>query len=138
MAQSRQDALQGAKQVHTSDRSADETIVWIYEKNSSNALEVSNTPDDDLQSIQAMIRSHEGFERDLAAVREQVEALLEEAKRFAALFPDASEHIFAKNDQVREVWNQLLERSAQRRHHLMELETLQTYFDEYRELLSHK
>ena len=136
MAQSRQDALHGAKQVHTFDRSADETIVWIYEKNSSNALEVSNTPDDDLQSIQAMIRSHEGFERDLAAVREQVEALLEEAKRLAALFPDASEHIFAKNDQVREVWNQLLERSAQRRHHLMELETLQTYFDEYRELMA--
>ncbi|CAG2101158.1 unnamed protein product [Medioppia subpectinata] len=135
-AQSRQDALHGAKQVHTFDRSADETISWIHEKDSSTALDESYTPDDDLQSIQAMIRSHEGFERDLAAVREQVEALLEEAKRLASLFPDASEHIFAKNDEVRESWNELLKRSAQRRHHLLETETLQTYFDEYRELMA--
>ncbi|CAG2161762.1 unnamed protein product, partial [Oppiella nova] len=135
-AQSRQDALHGAKQVHTFDRSADETIAWIHEKDSSTALDESYTPDDDLQSIQAMIRSHEGFERDLAAVREQVEALLEEAKRLASLFPDASEHIFAKNDEVRESWNELLQRSAQRRHHLLETETLQTYFDEYRELMA--
>jgi spectrin beta len=136
MAQSRQDALNGAKQVHTFDRSADETIAWIHEKDSSTALDENNSPDDDLQSIQTMIRSHEGFERDLAAVREQVEALLEEAKRLATLFPDASEHIYAKNDQVRESWNDLLHKSAQRRNHLLQAETLQTYFDEYRELLA--
>ena len=69
LTQARQEALAGAKQVHVFDRDADETIAWIGEKEAA-----INTDDygHDLDSIQALVRRHQGFERDLAAVKEQV------------------------------------------------------------------
>lgn len=52
-------ALAGAKQVHTFDRSADETISWILEKD--NVLS-NEDYGHDLETIQALVRRHEGFE----------------------------------------------------------------------------
>lgn len=52
-------ALAGAKQVHTFDRSADETISWIHEKDTVLSSEDFGH---DLESIQALVRRHEGFE----------------------------------------------------------------------------
>lgn len=75
------------------------------------------------------------FQRDLAAVKEQVVALVEEARRLAALFPDAKDHIDAKHEDVAEAWNQLLEKSAERKDKLQQAEQLQAYFDDYRELM---
>lgn len=130
---SRQDALAGAKQVHTFDRNADETIGWIYEKE---AVLLSDDFGHDLESIQALGRHHEGFQRDLAAVQEQSEVLLREARRLGETFPDAREHIEAKRDEVSEAWKALLARSRQRGDKLRQAEQLQTYFDEYRELMA--
>lgn len=62
-------ALAGAKQVHVFDRTADETISWIQEKD---ALLTAEDCDNNLETIQALVRKHEGFEADLAAVKEQV------------------------------------------------------------------
>ena len=62
-------ALAGAKQVHVFDRTADETISWIQEKDSSLTTEGYGQ---DLESIQALVRKHEVFQTDLAAVKEQV------------------------------------------------------------------
>lgn len=65
-------ALAGAKQVHVFDRTADETIAWIQEKDSSISSEGYGQ---DLETIQALVRKHDGFETDLAAVKEQVSLL---------------------------------------------------------------
>ncbi|XP_054722410.1 spectrin beta chain, non-erythrocytic 5-like [Uloborus diversus] len=132
-AQSRQEALAGAKQVHTFDRSADETISWIHEKDTVLSSEDFGH---DLETIQTLIRRHEGFERDLAAVKEQVVALVEEARRLASQFPDAKDHIDVKHEDVAEAWNQLLEKSAERKDKLQQAEQLQAYFDDYRELMA--
>ncbi|CAG0913206.1 unnamed protein product [Notodromas monacha] len=132
LAQARQDALLGAKQVHAFDRSADETIEWIQEKD---AVISSETYGNDLESIQALMRKHHGFERDLAAVKEQVEAVDQEAHQLAAQFPDAREHISVKHEETVEAWNNLLEKSAQRKDKLQQAEELQAYFDEYRDLM---
>lgn len=51
LAHARQDALAGAKQVHVFDRTADETIQWIQEKESSLAVDYGQ----DLESIQAQV-----------------------------------------------------------------------------------
>ncbi|KAH7971901.1 hypothetical protein HPB52_003666 [Rhipicephalus sanguineus] len=59
-AASRQDALAGARQVHTFDRNADETISWIYEKE---AVLLNEDFGHDLESIQALSRRHEGFQQ---------------------------------------------------------------------------
>lgn len=55
--------------MHVFDRTADETISWIQEKD---ALLMAEDYDNNLETIQALVRKHEGFEADLAAVKEQV------------------------------------------------------------------
>jgi len=62
-------ALAGAKQVHVFDRRADETIGWIQEKDSALSGQGYGQ---DLETIQALVRQHQVFETDLAAVKEQV------------------------------------------------------------------
>ncbi|XP_037069817.1 spectrin beta chain, non-erythrocytic 1-like [Pollicipes pollicipes] len=133
LTQARQEALLGAKQVHVFDRDADETIGWIAEK------EAALSTDDyghDLDSIQALVRRHQGFERDLAAVKEQVEQVVAEAKRLAAQFPDARDHISVKHEDTVQAWNDLLDKSAQRKDKLEQAADIQAYFDEYRDLMA--
>lgn len=55
--------------MHVFDRNADETISWIAEKD---AFISSEDYGHDLETIQGLARRHQGFERDLAAVKEQV------------------------------------------------------------------
>lgn len=50
------------------DRTADETIAWILEKD---AVICAEDYGQDLETIQSLVRKHEGFEADLAAVKEQ-------------------------------------------------------------------
>ena len=118
--------------MHVFDRTADETVAWIQEKET---VLLSEDYGHDLESIQTLVRKHQGFERDLAAVREQVEAVVKEAQRLASLFPDAREHVGVKHEETIEAWNELLEKSALRKDKLHQAEQLQAYFDEYRELM---
>ncbi|XP_065202026.1 spectrin beta chain, non-erythrocytic 1 isoform X3 [Planococcus citri] len=133
LSHARQEALAGAKQVHVFDRTADETISWIQEKD---ALLMAEDYDNNLETIQGLVRKHEGFQADLAAVKEQVEAVVEEAGRLSGLFPDARDHIEVKHEETLEAWTQLLERSEQRKDKLHQTEKLQAYFDEYTELMA--
>jgi spectrin beta len=93
LAAARQEALAGAKQVHIFDRTADETIAWVQEKTSAMYAEGYGH---DLESIQALVRKHQGYERDMEALKSQVDTVNSEALRLSALFPDAKEHIDAK------------------------------------------
>ncbi|OAD53242.1 Spectrin beta chain, brain 4 [Eufriesea mexicana] len=133
LAHARQDALAGAKQVHMFDRTADETISWIQEKETALS---SDGYGHDLETIQALVRKHQGFETDLGAVKEQVELLMEEASRLIELFPDARIHIDVKHQEAEATWNELLEKAAQRRSKLAQAEQLQAYLGEYRDLMS--
>lgn len=51
------------------DRDVDETISWIKEKEQ---LMASDDFGRDLASVQALLRKHEGLERDLAALEDKV------------------------------------------------------------------
>ncbi|XP_011150755.1 spectrin alpha chain isoform X3 [Harpegnathos saltator] len=133
LANARQEALAGAKQVHMFDRTADETISWIQEKEATLS---SDGYGHDLETIQALVRKHQGFETDLAAVKEQVECLMEEASRLIELFPDARIHIDVKHQEAETAWGELLEKAAQRGSKLAQAEQLQAYLGEYRELIS--
>lgn len=55
--------------VFTSNRDVDETISWIKEKEQ---LMGSDDFGRDLASVQALLRKHEGLERDLAALEDKV------------------------------------------------------------------
>lgn len=129
----RQEALAGAKQVHVFDRRADETISWIGEKEASL---MSEDYGQDLETIQALVRKHEVFETELVPVKEQVESVINEAKKLAETFPDAKEHIEAKRDETIEAWSDLVDKNVARKDKLKQAEQLQAYFDEYRDLMA--
>lgn len=129
----RQEALTGAKRVHMYDRTADETISWINEKLGD---VLSEDYGQDLESIQALLRKHEAFETEIAAVREQVDQVQSEAKKLVETFPDAKDHIEVKKEETVEAWSELAEKSQQRKEKLAQADKLQGYFDEYRELLA--
>lgn len=129
----RQDALTGAKQVHMYDRTADETISWINEKIGD---VLSEDFGHDLETIQALLRKHEGFETEVAAVKEQVEQVQSDAYKLCDTFPDAKEHIEVKREECLDSWTDLIEKSQQRKDKLAQAEQLQAYFDEYRDLMA--
>lgn len=54
---------------HSDNRDVDETISWIKEKEQ---LMASDDFGRDLASVQALLRKHEGLERDLAALEDKV------------------------------------------------------------------
>ena len=74
------------------------------------------------------------FQRDLAAISEQVESITKEAERLIAQFPDAQEHIASKHEEMVQSWNILVEKATQRKNKLNQAEQLQLYFNDYREL----
>ncbi|XP_069119024.1 LOW QUALITY PROTEIN: spectrin beta chain-like [Argopecten irradians] len=129
----RQDALAAAKQVHMYGRDADDTLDWIQEK------EGLVTKDDfghDLESVRALLSRHEGLERDLAAISEQVESITKEAERLISQFPDAQEHIAMKHEEMVQAWNNLVEKATLRKEKLQQADQLQVYFNDYRELIA--
>lgn len=133
LAQARKDALDGAKQVHMFDRTADETIAWITEKDT--ALTVENYRQElDLETIQALCRKHETFENELLVVEGQVEYVKTEADRLINMFPDAEEHIDVKREETVTAWEDLQMKSGRRKENLKQMEQVQTYFDEHKDL----
>ncbi|XP_043649951.1 spectrin beta chain, non-erythrocytic 5 isoform X4 [Drosophila teissieri] len=129
----RQDALAGAKQVHVYDRVADETIQLINEKDASL---ISEDYGQDLESIQALGRKHQVFESELVGIHGQVDSVLAEASKLGEIYPDAKEHIEVKRDETVEAWTDLKEKTAARKNKLSQAEQLQSYFDEYRDLIA--
>uniref|UniRef100_A0AAG5CRA5 Spectrin beta chain n=1 Tax=Anopheles atroparvus TaxID=41427 RepID=A0AAG5CRA5_ANOAO len=129
----RQEALAGARQVHVFDRTADETIAWINEKIAS---VLSEDYGHDLETIQSLVRTHEAFETELVAIKEQLESVIGEAQKLADTYPDAKEHIEVKRDETIEVWSELKDRTVQRKEKLAQAEQLQAYFDDYRDLMA--
>lgn len=129
----RQDALAGAKQVHVYDRVADETIQLINEKDASL---ISEDYGQDLESIQALGRKHQVFESELVGIQGQVDSVLAEAAKLGEIYPDAKEHIEVKRDETVEAWTDLKEKTAARKNKLSQAEQLQSYFDEYRDLIA--
>ncbi|XP_055716451.1 spectrin alpha chain, non-erythrocytic 1 isoform X5 [Phlebotomus papatasi] len=133
LVQARQEALAGAKQVHVYDRTADETISWINEKET--AL-MSEDYGQDLETIQSLIRKHEVFETELEAVKNQMDIVMKEATKLADTFPDAKEHIEVKRDETVEAWTDLIMKTQARKEKLQQAEQLQEYFDNYRDLMA--
>ncbi|XP_041352702.1 spectrin beta chain, non-erythrocytic 5-like isoform X2 [Gigantopelta aegis] len=131
VAEARRDALAGAKEVHMYGRDADDTLEWIQEKD---GIISSDDYGHDLESCQSLLSRHDGLERDLAAISEQVETITKEAERLIGLFPDAQEHIAAKHEEMVQSWNNLVEKSTKRKEKLQQAEQLQMYFNDYREL----
>ena len=75
------------------------------------------------------------LQQDLAAISERVSLIASEAKKLLMQYPDAQEHIRGKHEEMVAVWEQLLNKATQRKSQLHQAESLQMYFNDYRELV---
>jgi len=74
------------------------------------------------------------LQQDLAALSAQVDKTTTMYKTLLHEFPDASDHMTAKQDELMTEWNSLLEKARLRTERLHEAESVQLYFDDYRSL----
>jgi len=74
------------------------------------------------------------LQQDLAALSAQVDKTTAMYNTLLHEFPDASDHMTAKQDELMTEWNSLLAKARLRTERLHEAESVQLYFDDYRSL----
>ncbi|XP_040260714.1 spectrin alpha chain, non-erythrocytic 1 isoform X7 [Bufo bufo] len=133
LALQRQGKLFGAAEVQRFNRDVDETISWIREKEQ---LMASDDFGRDLASVQALLRKHEGLERDLAALEEKVKALRTESDRLQQSHPQNAPQIQAKGEELLTNWEQIRTLAAERHTRLNDSYKLQRFLADFRDLTS--
>uniref|UniRef100_A0A672LXN8 Spectrin alpha chain, non-erythrocytic 1-like n=1 Tax=Sinocyclocheilus grahami TaxID=75366 RepID=A0A672LXN8_SINGR len=133
LAQQRQGKLFGAAEVQRFNRDVDETISWIKEKEQ---LMASDDFGRDLASVQALLRKHEGLERDLAALKDKVNTLGGEADRLQQTHPQNASQIHLKRDELITNWEQIRTLAAERHTRLNDSYRLQRFTADFRDLTS--
>ncbi|CAJ0961940.1 unnamed protein product, partial [Mesorhabditis belari] len=137
IANERQQALAGAKQVHRFDQEADETINWLQEKEADGvALENVELAGADLNTLTSERQRLEEFIHGLKAVEKQVTELCREADRLEALFPYTKQHLEGRKMEMTMLLNDIMESANKHQERLKYTEQLQSYFQEHRELIS--
>ncbi|KAE9548243.1 hypothetical protein FO519_008545 [Halicephalobus sp. NKZ332] len=131
-AEEREQQLGSAHEVQRFHRDIDETKDWIQEKN--DALD-SDDFGRDLRSVQALQRKHEGVERDLAALSEQIKRLDDKANKLRQTHPEAAEQIYDLQRQINEQWNLLTAKANSRKEKLLESYDYQRFLSEYNDLM---
>ncbi|OCT57924.1 hypothetical protein XELAEV_18002795mg [Xenopus laevis] len=129
LALQRQGKLFGAAEV----QHVDETIGWIREKEQ---LMASDDFGRDLASVQALLRKHEGLERDLAALEEKVKALCAESDRLQQSHPMNAPQIQVKGEELITNWEQIRTLAAERHARLNDSYKLQRFLADFRDLTS--
>ncbi|XP_044756004.1 spectrin alpha chain isoform X2 [Coccinella septempunctata] len=129
----RKEALAGAKQVHMFDRTAEEIISWIHEKEADLSY---NTYGQDLESIQDLLRKHQAFESEMRVIKDKVDFIEHEAKKLIEEFPDTKEHIDDKREDTVKAYEYLLVCAERRKDNLQQAEQSQVYIDQYQDLLA--
>uniref|UniRef100_A0A8C8E5P8 Spectrin alpha chain, non-erythrocytic 1 n=1 Tax=Otus sunia TaxID=257818 RepID=A0A8C8E5P8_9STRI len=133
LALQRQGKLFGAAEVQRFNRDVDETISWIKEKGQ---LMASDDFGRDLASVQALLRKHEGLERDLAALEDKVKALCAEADRLQQSHPINASQIQVKREELIANWEQIRTLAAERHSRLNDSYRLQRFLADFRDLTS--
>ncbi|XP_068070705.2 spectrin beta chain, non-erythrocytic 5 isoform X1 [Danio rerio] len=128
----RAENLHSAREVHQFEHDLDELRIWMNEKEVAlDSEELKN----DLLSVQALIRQHEGLERDLAVIEEDVSRRKEEGKALVRRSPRVRDSLSKRLQEVEEIWRNLLEKANQRRQRLQQAEAVQRYLIEWREMM---
>uniref|UniRef100_A0A7N8XI16 Spectrin alpha chain, non-erythrocytic 1 n=1 Tax=Mastacembelus armatus TaxID=205130 RepID=A0A7N8XI16_9TELE len=133
LAQQRQGKLFGAAEVQRFNRDVDETISWIKEKEQ---LMASDDFGRDLASVQALLRKHEGLERDLAALEDKVNTLGGDSERLQQTHPQNASQIHLKKDELITNWEQIHTIATERHARLNDSYRLQRFTADFRDLTS--
>eukprot|EP00042_Codosiga_hollandica_P029214 m.159345 g.159345 ORF g.159345 m.159345 type:complete len:2437 (+) comp53015_c0_seq1:84-7394(+) len=129
LAASRKQQLRDAREIHRFNRDVAETKGRIVEKD---AQLNSDDHGKDLSSVEALRRKHDGFVRDLAALRESVEALANEAVRLATEFPSKATLVEEQQQQIEDAWKLLMSNSNSRKTQLNDSHDLHRFLNDLR------
>ncbi|KAL2098982.1 hypothetical protein ACEWY4_005462 [Coilia grayii] len=129
--ESRAKNLHAAREVHQFDSDVDELKSWMSEKEVGLDSEEQNH---DLLSVQALIRQHEGLERDLLVIEEEVRKRQEEAADLGRQLPQVGESVGERLQEVALGWSNLQAKAGQRRERLRQAEAVQRYLADWRQL----
>eukprot|EP00054_Salpingoeca_dolichothecata_P021566 m.138309 g.138309 ORF g.138309 m.138309 type:complete len:2442 (+) comp24033_c0_seq6:296-7621(+) len=124
MADARADMLAVAQDIHKFNREADEVLSRVHEKA---MLMVLDDYGKDLAAVQALQRTHEGFERDLAAVEKSVNETIDTAERLAGEYPDNADRLQSRLEELSNHWDDLLKQAAEVKTKLNDAHDLQVF-----------
>ncbi|XP_067099877.1 spectrin beta chain, non-erythrocytic 5 [Osmerus mordax] len=125
--------LQGAREVHQFDHDVDELRGWMSEKE---VVLNSEDHEHDLLGIQALIRQHEGLERDLEVMEGKVSRTQEEGRALARRHPQVGASLRERLEEVEARWASLQAKASQRRTRLGQAEAVQRYLTDWTELMA--
>ncbi|CAB3398580.1 unnamed protein product [Caenorhabditis bovis] len=132
----RKQALHGARQVHRFDQEADQTLNWLQDKEATGvAMEQEDLSRADLASVKAQLQRHDEFMHGMKAVEKQVAELCHEAERLWNVFPDTRHHLEVRRLDMEEQLKDIMEAAKKHYEKLREMQSLQSYFQEYREMM---
>ncbi|XP_058844035.1 spectrin beta chain, non-erythrocytic 5-like [Acipenser ruthenus] len=123
--------LQSAREVHQFDHDVDELKSWMSEKMAGLDSEDHGT---DLLSAQALLRQHEGLERDLAAIERKVSDTCAEGSELSDRYPQVRDSLSKRLEEVELSWESLRRKASARREILSQAVTAHMYFSDWREL----
>ncbi|CAI2353897.1 unnamed protein product [Caenorhabditis sp. 36 PRJEB53466] len=136
VANERKQALNGARQVHRFDQEADQTLNWLQDKEATGvAMEQEDLSRADLASVKAQLQRHDEFMHGMKAVEKQVTELCHEAERLWNSFPDTRHHLEVRRLDMEEQLKDILEAAKKHLERLRHMQSLQSYFQEYREMM---
>ncbi|KAJ8333280.1 hypothetical protein SKAU_G00421760 [Synaphobranchus kaupii] len=129
----RAESLRSAREVHQFDHDVDELKSWMLEKE---ATLDSEDHGHDLLSVQALLRQHQGLERDLAAIGEELCRTREEGRALGRRYAQVQQNLAERMEEVEEGWSTLQRKAGQRSERLNQAETAQSYLTVSRELVA--
>ncbi|KAF7648029.1 hypothetical protein LDENG_00163000 [Lucifuga dentata] len=129
----REQNLNSAKEIHQFNHDMEEMKGWMAEKE---AVLDSEDQDQDLHSIQALLRQHEALERDLVLISEEVSRSREEVRALSRRQPQARTSLTSRLEEVEACWSGLQGKACQCRARLDQAEAVQRYLSHWTELMS--
>ncbi|XP_072283741.1 spectrin beta chain, non-erythrocytic 5 [Pyxicephalus adspersus] len=130
--QNRAKTLTKAHQVHQFHHDVDELICWMQEK------EVAVNTDDygyDLTGVQTLVSQHEGIERDLQAIKKEMERVTKLGHHVSQIHPPVQKNVSNRLEEMTKFWGNLVQKSQERRERLNQAEQVQRYFSDCGELI---
>ena len=129
----RKQLLSEAHEIHVFIRDASETLDRIREKD---AVLSSDDYGRDVAGVEALLRKHDGVQRDLIAVGESVAAHIGEASRLIGAYADRVADVKSKKGQVEQAWEALQQKAGRRKKKLDDALNLQRFLVEFRDSVS--
>lgn len=130
-AQKRRDQLGSAHEVQRFQREVDDTLDWIREKD-----RMLNNDDygNDLKSVLALQRKHEGLESDLFALNERIKQLNESADRILQNDPSSRDSLVARQEEINHEWDKVVDKANARKAKLIDSHNLQRLLSDQRDM----